>query len=458
MGESQENRLTGTPAGPIRVWPEIPFTGPSVWLPLRYLIAGQIGLSLALILALFHAEVLLDFYYQGRLLAITHLVTLGWITTTIMGASFLVAPLIFSTPLYSERLGRWQFPPLVIGIAIMVVHFWTGHYRGLATGAILVLAATILFLVNLWLTLRRISRKDVALPYLGAALTYLAATVILGNLMALDKVFDVLGGQVLATIQGHAHLAALGWVSLMILGVGHKMIPLLTALTAEEEKRSRQRFWLLNIGIIGLFLSLVTRSRWVFPLALVVVLGFASAFWRLARPWREGNAPRLDWSTRHVLAAFGCLGVAIVLGLTLASGLLADEALAARVAVIYAFLGLNGWITLMIVGMSYRVIPLLVWLHRYSPIVHDEPVPKVGELYSERWQVWSFLFLIQGVTLAAGSLLLESVTGLRAGLLLLGGGVVLFEANMLRLYCRLRTPRMDPAVGADEARVRGPVK
>ncbi len=440
MGEFQENRPTGTPTGPIRVRPENPFTGPSVWLPLRYLIAGQIGLSLALILALFHAEELLDFYYQGRLLAITHLITLGWITTTIMGASFLVAPLIFSTPLYSERLGRWQFPPLVIGIAIMVVHFWTGHYRGLAAGAILVLAATILFLVNLSLTLRRISRKDVALPYLGAALTYLAATVILGNLMALDKVFDVLGGQVLATIQGHAHLAALGWVTLMILGVGHKMIPLLTALTAEEEKRSRRRFWLLNAGIIGLFLSLVTRSRLVFPLTLVVVLGFASAFWRLARPWREGKAPRLDWSTRHVLAAFGCLGVAIVLGLTLASGLLADEALAARVAVVYAFLGLIGWITLMIIGMSYRVVPLLVWLHRYSPIVHDEVVPRVGELYSERCQVWSFLLLIPGVVLAAGSLLLESVIGLRAGLLLLGGGLLLFESNMLCVYSHLRTP------------------
>ncbi len=442
---------TQRPVGPIRVRPENPFTGPSVWLPLRYLIAGQISLFLALALAVFDASKLLDFYYQGLLLAITHLITLGWITTTIMGASFLVAPLIFSTPLYSERLGRWQFPPLVIGIAVMVVHFWTGHYRGLATGAILVLAATILFLMNLWLTLRRISRKDVALPYVVAALAYLAATVILGNLMALDKVFDLLGGQVLATIQGHAHLAALGWVSLMILGVGHKMIPLLTALTAEEERRSRRQFWLLNTGVVGLFLALVTRSRWVIPFAVAVVLGFGSALWRVTRPWREGKRPRLDWSTWHVLAAFGCLGVAIVLGLALVSGLLGDEALAARVAVVYAFLGLIGWITLMIIGMSYRVIPLLVWLHRYSPIVHDEPVPKVGELYSERWQVWSFLLLIPGVALTASSLLIESVTGLRAGLLLLVVGVLLFEANMLRVYSHLRTPRSRPTTNISVA-------
>jgi hypothetical protein len=54
---------------------------------------------LAILLAITQAEDLLDFYYQGRVLAITHLVTLGWITTTIMGASFLVWPLILSVPL-----------------------------------------------------------------------------------------------------------------------------------------------------------------------------------------------------------------------------------------------------------------------------------------------------------------------------------------------------------------------
>ncbi|MBI4841450.1 MAG: cbb3-type cytochrome c oxidase subunit I [candidate division NC10 bacterium] len=428
------------PLGPVRVRPENPFTGPSLWLPLRYMITGQVNLLLAIALAVLRAEDLVDFYYQGHLLAITHLITLGWITTTIMGASFLVAPLIFSAPLYSERLGRWQFPPLVAGIAVMVVHFWTGQYRGLATGAALVLVATVLFLVNLSFTLRRIPRKDVAMPYLVAALAYLAATVVLGTLMALDKVLDFLGGQVIATIKGHAHLAALGWVSMMILGVGHKMIPLLTASTAEEERRSRRRFWLLNAGIVGLFLTLVTRSRWVVPFAMVVVLGFGSAVWRLTRPWREGKRPRLDWSTRHVLAAFGCLALAILFGLALASGLLGDDALASRIAVAYAFLGLVGWISLMIMGMSYRVVPLLVWLHRYSPIVHDEPVPKVGELSSVRWQVWSFFFLIPGVILAAAALLLQSVAGLRAGLLLLGGGVVLFEANMLRVYGHLRRP------------------
>jgi hypothetical protein len=393
---------------------------------------------LAVLLAVMRAGDLLDFYYQGHVLAITHLVTLGWITTTIMGASFLVAPLILSVPLYSERLGRWQFPPLVVGMAIMVGHFWSAHYRGVVPGALLVLLATILFIVNLTLTLHRMSRKDVSTRYLVASLAYLGATVILGNLMALDKVLDFLGGQVLATIQGHAHLAALGWVSLMILGVGHKMIPLLTASTPEEEGRSRRRFWLLNAGIIGLFVALVTRSRWVSPLAVLVVSGFGSVFYRITRPWREGKPIPADWSIRHVLAAFSFLALALALGLGLALGAFGDGVVAARTAIAYGFLGLVGWISLMIVGMSYRVIPLLVWLHRYSPLVHDQPVPKVGDLVSSRWQRWSFALLLAGVVVVTGSLLCQSPAGLRAGLVLFLMGLLFFEANMVRVYGHLR--------------------
>jgi hypothetical protein len=238
---------------------------------------------------------------------------------------------------------------------------------------------------------------------------------------------------------------------MMILGVGHKMIPLLTASTPMEERRSRRRFWLLNGGIVGLFLTLVMRSRWVFPLSLTVALGVASALWRLARPWREGKAPRLDWPTRHVLAAFGFLGLATLLGLGLASGIIGDEAQAERVAVAYAFLGLIGWISLMIVGMSYRVVPLLVWLDRYMPFLHDQQVPKVSELASERWQRWSFALLVTGVLLSSGSLAIESAPGLRAGLILLVLGVLLFAANMLRVYAHLL-----PAPGHQGARGIGP--
>ncbi|HSD51367.1 MAG TPA: hypothetical protein VLG48_08165 [Candidatus Methylomirabilis sp.] len=86
----------------------------------------------------------------------------------------------------------------------------------------------------------------------------------------------------------------------------------------------------------------------------------------------------------------------------------------------------------MIIGMSYRVIPVLVWLHRYSPLLHDQPVPKVAELYSTRRQI-GFSPLVTGIGLTAVTFFVQSLTELRAGLALIGGGLVLFESNMVQV-------------------------
>lgn len=140
-----------------------PFRGPHPGVTIPYLIVGEAGFLLALILATLHAPELLEFYYQGRVLALTHLVTVGWITMTIMGASFLVVPMIFRVPLWGERLGRVQFACMLAGLSTLVGSFWVGRYDAASVGAGLVLAGTSLYLVIMAMTLRRLDRPDVAL-------------------------------------------------------------------------------------------------------------------------------------------------------------------------------------------------------------------------------------------------------------------------------------------------------
>ena len=45
-------------------------------------------------------------YYQPHILALTHTLTLGWITLTILGASYQLIPILLERPVWSERLGR----------------------------------------------------------------------------------------------------------------------------------------------------------------------------------------------------------------------------------------------------------------------------------------------------------------------------------------------------------------
>ena len=416
-----------------------PFRGPHSTVTIPYLVTGEAAFLAALVLAAWRAPDLMDFYYQGHVLAITHLVTVGWITMTIMGASFLVVPMIFLIPLFSERLGRAQFAFMLAGLIAMVASFWAGRWEGVAAGAGLALVAVVLYLVNMTMTLRRMERRDVGAEYIAAAFVYLAATVLLGSAMALDKLLDFLGGQVLATIHAHAHLAALGWVTMMIVGVAHKMLPLLHVGDPAEARRSRIRFWLLNAGLWGLFVALLARSRWAGAFALLVALGFGLVLSRLSRAARQGRQRAIDWPTRFALTSFGFLGVAVLVGLALTLGLFGEEATAARAAFTYGFLGLVGWISLMIVGMSFRVTPLVVWMHRYAPRRQQgEPVPPVNSLSSPKRQAISYSLCVPGVLLGAAGLFVQSVPVLRTGLALLTVGFLVFEADMLSVYRHLR--------------------
>ena len=51
-----------------------------------------------------------------------------------------------------------------------------------------------------------------------------AATM--GVLIGFDKVYHFLPGYVLANVFAHAHLAAIGWASMMVVGVAYRLLPM----------------------------------------------------------------------------------------------------------------------------------------------------------------------------------------------------------------------------------------
>ncbi len=60
----------------------------------------------------------------------------------------------------------------------------------------------------------------------------------------------------------HSHLNMLGWVSMMIFGVGYHILPRFMGRPLKSPKMGEAQFWLANIGLIGmlLFYSLGTFS------------------------------------------------------------------------------------------------------------------------------------------------------------------------------------------------------
>ncbi|MBI4841747.1 MAG: cbb3-type cytochrome c oxidase subunit I [candidate division NC10 bacterium] len=421
----------------------VPARQPSLWVPLRYFMAAQGALLATLLWAPFQVSDLLDFYYQGHALALTHLLTLGWITMTIMGASFQLVPVALETTLYSERLARWQFWIMLLGVTAMVGHFWIGRHPGMALGAGLVLVAVILHAINMGRTLWQLPRWDIVAQHVAAALTYLAATAAMGNLMALDKIFDFLGGQVLRTIHAHAHLAGIGWITMMIFGSSYKLIPMFSLGELRDERLARWQFWLLNVGLVGLFGTLLFRSAWASPFALLIAAAVGLFLWKMREVLRARRRPRLDWGLRHALSAIASLAIVTVLGLWLTTGWVPSEEFGARLAFGYGVLALLGWVSVMIIGMMYKIIPFLVWHHRYSDLVGLRPVPPATQFLGETVPRIEFWLLHIGIQTTVVGLIVASGLLVQAGTIVLALAGLAFAVALSRIYRHL-VPRLTP--------------
>src|SRR5215471_3652774 len=135
-----------------------PGRGPAPDVPLRYLLASAAAFVLAAPGVVWLAPELAGHYYHPRVVALTHTVTLGWITLAIMGASYQLIPIVLGRQVWSQRLARWQFWVLLLATSGMVAHFYIGTWLGLVMAAGLLAIGVALHLVNVALSLRGVER------------------------------------------------------------------------------------------------------------------------------------------------------------------------------------------------------------------------------------------------------------------------------------------------------------
>jgi cbb3-type cytochrome oxidase subunit 1 len=59
----------------------------------------------------------------------------------------------------------------------------------------------------------------------------------------------------------HSHLMLLGWVSMMIFGVGYHILPRFTGKLLKQPRLAELQFWLANIGLAGMVAFDVLRKH-----------------------------------------------------------------------------------------------------------------------------------------------------------------------------------------------------
>lgn len=415
-------------------WSSRPGHAPSPLLPLGYLTCAAAAFLLAAAGPSWLASELSGHYYHPRLLALTHLVTLGWITLAIMGASYQLIPIALERTIWSERMAAGQLAVVAVAVAGMVSHFYLGTGLGLATAAALLAVGIGLHLLNMGLGLRGLHRWTFTARLVVLGHGGLALTALFGLALAANRLWRFLPDAFLPILHAHVLLALFGWVAPMILGVSAGVFPMFLLAPDPRPAVSRLQLWSLTLGVPAVVLGVMGDPRLLalggFALALTAG-GHAASILAMVRGRKR---PELDWGLRFVVTATAFLLPAAAVGLGLATNALGGP----RPALAFAVLVLGGWISLTIVGMMLKIVPFLVWSRVYAPRAGREPVPTLAQLSSARAESLAFALLAPGIGLLAAAVWLGAVSGIRGAGTVVALGALAFATALARILGHLR--------------------
>lgn len=414
---------------------------PPRWLPLLYFGFAHLCLAAAFAAVALDPRGVAGFYYHPRMVAVVHLVTLGWITASILGAVYMIGPMALRMPMPARAADRWAFGLFATGVIGMVIHFWIAEHSGMAwsAGMVTLAVSRVAWRVLGALPAAPIQRAVKLHFALGFLNLLLAASA--GLLLSLDKMFHFLPGYVLANVAAHAHLAALGWALMIVMGAGYRLLPMLLPAAMPDRRSLWASALLLETGVLGLSAGLVLRRPWAGAFAVVAVAGIVSFLREVG--WMARNprpAPkdlrRPDLGVLHVAQALGYLLLSAGLGLALIFS--PPGAWKVQAALIYGVLGLVGFLAQMVIGINDRLLPIFSWLTAYAGDAFRTVPPSPHATPSRALQLWTLALWSVGVPLLAAGLALDRMAWLAAAGWLLLTAVLLDGAGAVQIVRRTR--------------------
>ncbi|MEZ5319478.1 MAG: hypothetical protein R2752_18915 [Vicinamibacterales bacterium] len=376
---------------------------PAPALPLVYFAGAHLSLGLACAILVIDPTLPGGFHYHPRLIALVHLVTLGWISGSILGAFYIVGPLALGLPLPARRGDALACAAFWIGTAAMVAGFWTGRYHLVGSGGLLV-ATGPAWLAARVLRLRRTARMPAGVaPHVALAFGNVLGAAALGLVMAFGRGTSWFRISPLAMATAHAHLAVIGWAVMLIVGLSYRLVPMFLPAAMPSGRGLAVTAGLIEAGTLAIALALVTNTT---PIAgALLVVAALALFARRLRGVLANRRPRpaemrgRDWATwqSHVALLWGV--VACASGLRLAAG-----GAPSGWTWTYGVAGLLGFVSQMVVGIQGRLLPMHAWYRAMARLGGQPPEVSSHRLAAPR------------VALAVLGLWTISVPALAAGL------------------------------------------
>ncbi len=415
-------------------------------LPLAFIGLGLASLALAVIVMAAQPQLLLLPATHPGVVALVHLWLPGFLLSVSIGAIYQLMPVVLGAALRLPQLAAWAHCGChAAGVALLVIGFAGGRFELVALGGSAVAVGIGVLVTGTWRTFLASARRDAIAWTFPVAVGWLAATVLFGVVLAVNRRTAFLPLSVVDLLRAHAHVGLGGFFLTLLQGATFQLVPMFTLADLRCAKWVRAGLVLTQTGLLVLTPGLACgRPAVAIAGALVMAAGVGCSGVALVATLRSRRRRLLEPG----LKAFG-LGAALA-GLATLGGLallllpvgmpIAGPGISA-----YGLAIVAGALSFMILGMLCKVVPFLVWMKIYGPRAGRQPVPLATALGSRVLETaWLGSHGVALAVLIAGILAVSPLL-VTIGTVVLAAAVTLFLTNVARMLMHLLRPQTGAA-------------
>ena len=339
---------------------------PPIAVPFRFFLTAPLFLLLAAALLAWSGAEAFDARATPTALAVTHLVTLGYMAMVMLGAMLQILPVLAGAPVPAARfVAASSHALLVVGATSLAGGFAFAQPVLTQIAAWTLGAAFAVFLGAVAAALARVAVRSATVLGMAFAAVALAITVALGLVLAAMHGWGVAPPS-FAIRALHPAWGLAGWTGLLVAGVAYQVVPMFQ-MTPPYPQAMTRAFPAAVFALLAAW-SVAEWSGRMPALAAALAAAVAGAYLAFAvttlvlqhrRRRRVPDATLAFWQLGMSSLAAACIAWAVRV---LWEG--APEALDLTIGV----LAIAGAAVAVIAGMLYKIVPFLGWFHLQASI------------------------------------------------------------------------------------------
>ncbi|QAU35354.1 permease [Janthinobacterium sp. 17J80-10] len=359
---------------------------PALLVPLRFMLTAPLFALLAAALMFWSGPDMLASRWLPATLAFTHLLTIGFLSMTMVGALIQILQVVAGIEIARPRLtAAIVHTTLAVGCILLSLAFLRSEamlfrlaLACLGTGFLWLLAACG---IGVW----RDAQPTATVTAIRFSLAGLAVALSLGVTAASAFAWP-LALPLIELTNLHAAWGLLAWVGLLTIGVAYQVVPMFQVTPVYPVFMTRWLSWAILAGLCSWSASRLFPapvSGWLADLASLALcaafLGFGVQTLRLlAQRKRPPDATTQFWRTSLLCLIASAL-------LWLAGEWMPAAANAAWLPISVGALFIVGFGCTVVNGMLYKIVPFLIWYHLQHQLASQgRKAPNVRQIITDR--------------------------------------------------------------------------